>query len=54
VKMERTVDKLTRTVGLSLARKASEIAIGWGNHSASMWAEDLAFARYLAFNLSKT
>ena len=52
--IESMADKLTRTVGLPLARKMSNIAVSWGNRSASKWAEDHAFARYLAFNLSKT
>ena len=52
--IESKVDKLVRTVGLPLARKISKIAVNWGNYSASSWAEDRAFARFLAFNLSKT
>jgi len=46
--MESMADKLVRTVGLPLARKISNIAISWGNHSASKWADDRGFARYLA------
>lgn len=52
--IESMADKLVRTVGLPLARKISNIAVSWGNYSASLWAEDCAFARFLAFNLSKT
>ncbi len=48
--MESTADKLVRTVGLPLARKISEIAVNWGNRSASMWAEDRSFARFLVVN----
>ena len=51
--MENKADKLTRTVGLPLARKISKIAVSWGNRSASIWTEDIAFARYLAFSLAK-
>jgi hypothetical protein len=50
---ESIVDKLVKKVGLALARKISEIAVNWGNHLASKWAEDHAFARYLAFNVDK-
>jgi hypothetical protein len=52
--IESMEDKFVRTVGLPLARKISNIAIGWGNLSAVRWAEDLGFAKYLAFNLAKT
>ena len=52
--MESIVDRLVRTVGLSLARKISDIAVSWGNRLASMWADDLAFARFLVVNFGKT
>jgi hypothetical protein len=51
--MESTADRLARTIGLPLAQKNSKIAVSWGNLSASKWAEDLAFAKYLAFNFGK-
>ena len=51
---ESMVDRLVRTVGVSLAQKISSLAVSWGNLSASKWAADLDFARYLAFNASKT
>ena len=51
--MERTIDRQVRVVGLPLARKISEIAISWGNHLASLWADDLKFARFLIFNVGK-
>ncbi len=51
--MESTVDRMVRTTGLSLARKISKIAVGWGNHLASRWADDHAFARFLVFNFAK-
>jgi hypothetical protein len=54
VSMETLADKMVRTVGLPLARKISEIAVSWGNHSASSWANDFAFARFLVFNFAKT
>ena len=52
--MEGMADRLVRTIGLSLARKISNIAVSWGNLLASKWAEDCAFARYLVFNVAKT
>jgi len=45
---ESTIDRLTRRVGFSLAQKASDIAVGWGNRLAQGWAADLEFARFLA------
>lgn len=45
--LESIVDRLARSVGLSLAQKISSIAVSWGNRSAHAWADDLAFARYL-------
>jgi hypothetical protein len=51
--IESMADKLVRTIGLPLARKISSIAVNWGNYSACKWAEDLAFARYLAFTVYK-
>ena len=45
--MESTAEKLVRIIGLPLARKISKIAVGWGNKSASQWAEDGSYARYL-------
>jgi hypothetical protein len=45
--MESTADKLVRTIGLPLAQKISKIAVGWGNKSASRWADDRSYARYL-------
>ena len=52
--MECVVDRWVRTVGLPLARKISSVAVSWGNHLASRWADDHAFARFLAFNFAKT
>jgi len=51
--IESMADRFMRTIGLTLARKISDIAVSWGNRSASIWAEDRAFAKYLAFNSSK-
>ncbi len=39
---------LARTVGRSLAEKASTIAQGWGYRSAKGWSTDKSFALYLA------
>ena len=52
--MENVVDRLVRVVGVPLAQKISSIAVSWGNSSASLWAEDFGFARYLAINFSKS
>ncbi len=37
-----------RTDGVRLAQKLSQIAVGWGNKSATKWPEDLGFVQYLA------
>jgi len=50
---ETIADKLMSTVGLPLARKNSNIAVSWGNLSASKWAEDRVYARYLTLNAYK-
>lgn len=46
--MESEVARLMRTVGCSLARKLSEVAQGWGNKAARLWATDFSFVQYLA------
>jgi hypothetical protein len=45
---ESTVDRLVRTVGLSLAQKIVSIAQRWGNSTAKQWATDTSFACFLA------
>jgi hypothetical protein len=52
--MESMVERTVRTVGRSLAQKVSRIALSWGNRSASQWAEDPCFARYLAITQMNT
>jgi len=52
--MESAVERMVRVVGRSLAQKISNIALSWGNVSASQWAEDSAFARYLAVTQMNT
>ena len=48
------VDRLTHSVGLLLAQKISDVAVGLGNRWAASWAVDLEFARFLAVsNLNK-
>jgi hypothetical protein len=47
---ENTLDRLVRTIGLPHARKISAIGVRLGNPSAASWAEDFAFAKYLAIN----
>ena len=46
--MESEVARLMKTVGRQLAQKLSEIAQGWGNKAARLWATDLGFVQYLA------
>ncbi len=46
--MENVLVRLVRTIGAPMARRMSEIAMTWGNFSASAWAEDANFARYLS------
>ena len=48
--MESRVSRLTREVGMPLARKLSEIARSWGCKSADRWADDPGFMRFLAVN----
>jgi hypothetical protein len=52
--MESAVERMVRVVGRSLAQKVSSIALSWGNFSASQWAENAAFARYLAITQMNT
>ena len=52
--MESKADRLARTIGIHLAKKISNIAVRWGNFSAAKWAEDHAFARYLAVSSAKS
>ena len=52
--MESAVERMVRVVGRPLALKVSNIAVSWGNLSASQWAEDSAFARYLAITQMNT
>jgi hypothetical protein len=52
--MESMVERTVRTVGRSIAQKVSRIALSWGNRSASQWAEDPGFARYLAITQMNT
>jgi hypothetical protein len=46
--LDGMVNRLARSVGLYLVQKISGIAVSWGNRAAQAWADDLAFARYLA------
>jgi hypothetical protein len=52
--VESTVERMVRVVGRSLAQKVSSLALSWGNRSASQWAEDAGFARYLAITQMNT
>jgi hypothetical protein len=47
---ESIIESLVRTVGRELAKKASDVAVGWGYSSAWAWSCDSGFARYLAVN----
>jgi hypothetical protein len=51
---ENMLDRLVKTIGLPLARKISAIAVRLGNQSAASWAEDIAFAKFLSMNMSRT
>ena len=51
---ENAVERMVRVVGHSSALKVSSIAVSWGNLSASQWAEDSAFVRYLAITQMNT
>lgn len=51
---ESTIDRLARTLGMPMAEKLSSIAVNWGYHSASKWATDPSFARYLVICAAKT
>ncbi len=59
--LESPLAKLTRTLGVELARRLSHIARTWGNATAEGWTRDSTFARFLAamnlnsaqFNLSQ-
>lgn len=46
-KIENQLERLVRTVGLTLTQKMSKIAIGWGNKTAHLWANDPSYAKYL-------
>ncbi len=50
---ESTMNRLARTLGIPMAQKISDIAVSWGYHSASKWAADSGFARYLAVCIAK-
>lgn len=52
--VESVVERMVRVVGRSLAQKVSRMALSWGNRSASQWAEDISFARYLAVTQMNT
>ncbi len=45
--MESMVVRLMKAVGTSLAEKLSHIAKKWGHASATRWAKDPSFIRYL-------
>ena len=51
--MQSAADRLVRIVCLSLARKISAIAVSGGYRLASIWALDLGFARFLAFDFGR-
>jgi hypothetical protein len=46
--LENRVFQAVNGVGLELSRKLSRLAQNWGNKSASNWADDRRFARFLA------
>ena len=52
--MESRLSRALREVGFPLAQKLSLLSQKWGNRSASQWAEDPGFARYLAITQMNT
>jgi hypothetical protein len=52
--MESILSRALREVGFPLAKKLSLLAQKWGNRSASQWAEDPGFARYLTITQINT
>jgi hypothetical protein len=52
--MESRLSRALREVGFPLAQKLSLQAQKWGNRSASQWAGDFGFARYLAITQMNT
>jgi len=46
--LESKFVRLTRTIGQTLAEKASAVAQGWGNVAAKCWSTDRSFALYFA------
>ena len=46
--VESRVARLMRDVGVKAAGSLSLVAQSWGNKSASCWAEDVGFVRFLA------
>jgi hypothetical protein len=46
--LENKLARATREIGVALAYKLSVFAQKWGNKAAYKWANDSAFARYLA------
>jgi hypothetical protein len=46
--MESKVELWARQIGVPLAQKISRIAQSWGNRTASEWANDCGFIRYLS------
>jgi len=45
--MKSKVERLSESIGRSLAQKISSLASSWGNLEAQKWAEDNLFVRYL-------
>ncbi len=52
--LESKFVRLARTIGQSLAQKASSIAQGWGNTVAKSWSTDHSFAMYWAIMQANT
>ena len=46
--LQSKVLRAVRSVGFPLAMKLSKLAQSWGYKSATMWAQDSRFARFLA------
>lgn len=46
--MKSKMERLMEVVGCPLAKKISGVALSWGNISATKWAWDPSFLKYLA------
>lgn len=45
--LQNRLTRLMEQVGVPMAKKLGDIAIGWGNRTGDKWAQDRGFVRYL-------